>query len=85
VIRLRDEWGWTGTAVAMAILGACMAVILGVAGLIWATTPRDSEGNPLPCIKSHQETTYVLVGKVVVPSMYYVCDAYGSPSPEGPK
>lgn len=87
MIRLRDEWGWTPWAYVLALAGTVLAVVAVSMALWWWTTPRDSQGRPLTCARSHEETWYqtITTGKttIIVPETADVCDAWASPSPGG--
>ena len=85
MIRLRDEWGWTGWAMGLGLGLIVLAVVGLLLVLWWWGTPRDAHGNPLACLHSHQETYYetISTGKsvVIVPVTDDVCDAWASPKP----
>lgn len=81
MIRLRDEYGLTGWGMGLVLGLVGLILIGGVIWLSWAAWPKDSHGNALPCTHTHQEVTYVMSGKVLVPITTDVCDTWASPSP----
>lgn len=85
MIRLRDEYGLTALGISLLAALACVVVVGLAVWVSWLAWPKDAGGNPLPCTHTHQETTFILVGKVLVPTTTDVCDAWATPTPGTPQ